>query len=116
MPISIISFFLLIPILFWAFFTWDNLIKLEHEKFLRQWLDDGKPTGIFWHSAKSRRTYRSGMVTQKYMFIWLFKNPEWVKASDEALILIKRYRTLVFTWNISIILWFFVGLRIFREV
>jgi hypothetical protein len=109
MPLPAILFFLLIPILLWAFLTWDSLIKLEHEKFHQQWLNDEKPSGMFWRSTKSRPSFRSGIATQKFMFVWLFKNPEWVESSEEALILIKRYRVLVLTWNVSIILWFFVG-------
>ncbi len=113
MPIPILLFFLLIPILLWAFFTWDNLIKLEHENFHHQWVKNGKPTGMFWRPPNTSRSYSSGMATQKFMFVWLFKNPEWVESSDDGMRLIKRYRILVLVWNISVILWFFVGIRLF---
>jgi hypothetical protein len=111
MPLPIIIFFLLIPILLWAFITFDNLIKLEHQKFHFQWMKDGEPSGMYWRPANFHRSFRNGMATQKSMLLWLFKNPKWVESSDEASKLLKRYRVLVLAWNICIILWAFFGLR-----
>jgi ferric iron reductase protein FhuF len=116
MQLPVILFILMIPLLVWAFITWDNLIKLEHEKFHQQWLNDGKPTGMFWRSSKSRRSYRSGMATQKFMFMWLFKTPEWAESSDDALSLIKRYRTLVLAWNAGILFIWFVLVPWMRSI
>ncbi len=107
------TFLLLVPILLWAFFTWDGLIKLEHKNFYQQWINDGQPIGMYWRPSKLLPSFHSGMATQKYMLIWLFKNPPWVESSDEALKLLRRYRILVLAWNISIVLWFFVVLRFF---
>jgi hypothetical protein len=41
MSLQYIFFFLLIPILIWSFNTFDNLIKLEYEKFHQYWIKDG---------------------------------------------------------------------------
>ena len=107
MSLQIILFFLLFPILIWGFNTFDNLIKLEYEKFHQQWLQDGEPSGLYWRPADYSPSFHGGFATQKSMLILLFKKPEWVASSDQASILLKKYRILVFTWNISIILWFF---------
>jgi predicted membrane protein len=111
MPLPIITFFLLIPILIWAFTTFDNLIKLEYESFHEQWIKDKQPVGMFWRPENYRVSFSSGNVSQKYMLVWLFKTPEWVNGSDEASALLKRLRVLVLIWNICVLLWFFVGLR-----
>lgn len=104
---QLILFFLLIPILIWAFNTFDNLIKLEYEIFHQQWLKDGQPSGLYWRPADYRPSLHSGFATQKSMLILLFKKPEWVASSAQACSLLKKYRILILTWNISVILWFF---------
>jgi len=107
MSLQLIFCFLLIPILIWSFNTFDNLIKLEYEKFHQQWIKDGQPSGLYWRPPDYRPSFQSGIATQKAMFIFLFKKPEWVASSGFASNLLKKYRILVLTWNISIILWFF---------
>jgi hypothetical protein len=104
---QLILFFLLIPILIWAFNTFDNLIKLEYEKFHQQWLKDGQPSGLYWRPADYHPSFHSGFATQKSMLILLFKKPEWVASSAQACNLLNKYRILILTWNISVILWFF---------
>jgi len=101
-----ILFFILIPILIWGINTFDNLIKLEYEKFHQQWLKDGQPSGMYWRPAGYHPSFKSGFSSQKSMLIFLFKKPEWIATSVQASILLKKYRILVFTWNASIILWF----------
>jgi len=110
MPLPILMFVALTPFLFWAFFTWDSLVKLEYEKFHQQWIEDGQPAGMFWRPSKPRPTFRSGMASQMCMLVWLFKNPEWAEMQEEALKLLKRYRVLVLTWNLGIIaIWFLIA-------
>ena len=106
MSLQLIVIILLIPILIWSFNTFDNLIKLEYEKFHQQWLKDGQPPGLYWRPAGYRSSFQSGFATQKSMLILLFKKPEWVASSVKACNLLKKYRILVLIWNISIILWF----------
>ena len=103
-------FFLLMPVLIWAFKSFDDLIKLEHEKFHQQWIKDGQPSGLFWHPDGCRPSFHGGIATQKSMLILLFNKPEWIASSVEACNLLKKYRILVFAWNIGIILWLFVRL------
>ena len=107
MSLQLIVIIILIPILIWSFNTFDNLIKLEYEKFHQQWLKDGQPPGLYWRPAGYRPSFQGGFATQKAMLVLLFRKPEWVASSDQAKILLKKYRILVLTWNISIILWFF---------
>jgi hypothetical protein len=98
-------FFLLIPLLIWAFNTFDSLIKLEHEKFHQQWIKDGQPPGMFWRPEGSRPSFQGGIATQKSMLLLLFNKPEWIESSSQARNLLKKYRILVLAWNIGIILW-----------
>jgi len=107
MSLQYIFFFLLIPILIWALNTFDNLIKLEYEKFHLYWIKDGKPSGLYWRPVDGSPSLQGGIATQKAMLILLFKTPEWVASSGHAWNLLKKYRILVLTWNISLILWFF---------
>jgi hypothetical protein len=103
-------FFLLIPVLIWAFNTFDNLIKLEYEKFHQQWIKDGQPSGLFWHPDGCRPSFHGGIATQKSMLLLLFNKPEWIASSAQACNLLKKYRILVLAWNIGIILWLFARL------
>ena len=100
-------FFLLMPVLIWAFKTFDDLIKLEHEKFHQQWIKDGQPSGLFWHPDGCRPSFHGGIATQKSMLILLFNKPEWIDSSAQASNFLTKYRILVLTWNIGIILWLF---------
>ena len=114
MPFQLIVIIPLIPILIWSFNTFDNLIRLEYEKFHQQWLKDGQPPGLYWRPAGYRPSFQSGFATQKAMLVMLFSKPEWVASSDQARILLKKYRILALTWNLGIILWFFARYAIVR--
>ena len=114
MSLQLIVIILLIPILIWSFNTFDNLIKLEYETFHQQWLKDGQPSGLYWRPADYHPSFHSGFAAQKSMLILLFKSPEWVTSSDLGSNLLKKYRILVLTWNISIIIWFIARFRILR--
>jgi hypothetical protein len=103
-------FFLLIPVLIWAFITFDNLIKLEYEKFHQQWIKDGQPSGLFWRPDGCPPSLHGGIATQKSMLLLLFNKPEWIASSGQARKLLKKYRILVLAWNIGIILWLFARL------
>ncbi len=107
MPLQIVVIIVLIPILIWSLNTFDNLMKLEYEKFHDQWLKDGQPPGLYWRPAGHHPSFQSGFATQKAMLVLLFRRPEWVESSGQAKILLTKYRILVLTWNISIIIWFF---------
>jgi hypothetical protein len=108
MPIPFILLVLLIPSLIWAFVTFDNLIKLEYHDFYDQWVKDRQPSGMFWKPERQSyfESFRSGTTSQKYMFVWLFKTPEWIAGNDEASRLLKRLRVLVLVWNIGVLVVF----------
>lgn len=109
---QVIIFALLVPILIWAFNTFDNLIKLEYEKFHEQWVADGTPSGIYWRPADYRPSFTGAFATQKAMFSLFFKKPLWIESSPFAFTLHRRYRILVLTWNVGLVLWFFAWGRL----
>jgi len=113
MPLAFM-FLLLVPILLWAFTTFDHLIQLEYESFQYHWILDKQPVGMQWRPENYPRNFHGGKGSQYYWFMWLFKKPDWVKKSNKATILLTRYRILILAWNMGIILWFFVGPRFFR--
>ena len=106
MMLQIALFVLLVPFLIWAFNTFDNLIKLEFEDFHQQWIADGRPSGLYWRPAGYRPSLQGGIATQRSMLVLLVGRPEWVASSDYASRLQRRYRILVLTWNICLLLWF----------
>ncbi len=108
MTLQVIIFVLLVPVLIWAFNTFDNLIKLEYEKFREQWDADGTPSGIYWRPADYRPSLTGAFATQKAMFMLLFTRPGWIESSPYAFALHRRYRILVLTWNGGLLFWFFV--------
>ena len=106
LTMQIFLFVLLVPILIWAFNTFDNLIRLEYEQFHQHWISDGLPSGLYWRPPDYRPSFRSGMATQKSMLFLLIGKPEWVESSDYASRLQRKYRILVLTWNACLVLWF----------
>jgi ferric iron reductase protein FhuF len=88
------TFFLIVPILIWAFITFDDLIELEYKKFHAQWKKDGQPPGLFWRPDGYQNSF-SSKKPKKYSFIWLFKKPVWINGNIEAIKLLNRYRILV---------------------
>jgi len=106
MTLQIFLIVLLVPILIWAFNIFDNLIKLEFESFHQQWIADGRPSGLYWRPTDYQPSFKSGIATQKSMLVLLFCRLEWVASSDYASRLQRKYRILVLTWNVCLILWF----------
>jgi hypothetical protein len=109
MALYFIFFFLMIPFWFWIMITFDNLLKLEYEEFHHQWIKDGRQKGMFWRPPASSLTPHIGMGRQTSMFIWLFKQPAWMKSSEQAVKLLWRFRVLVLVWNASVLLWMYGG-------
>ncbi len=103
MTLQVLLFFLLTPVLIWAFNTFDNLIRLEHENFHQQWLADGKPSGLYWRPADYRPSFHCAMATQKSMLFLLFRKPGWTQSGDYASTLLRKYRILVLTWNVGVV-------------
>ncbi|HEX9022914.1 MAG TPA: hypothetical protein VF799_03650 [Geobacteraceae bacterium] len=108
MTLQVLIFVLLVPILIWAFNTFDNLIKLECEKFHEQWVADGAPSGIYWRPTDYRPSLQGALATQKAMFMLFFRRPGWMESSPYALSLHRRYRMLVLSWNVGLVCWFSV--------
>ena len=105
MAFESILVFLLVPILIWAFRTFDNLMKHEYEQFHNQWIEDGKPSGIYWRPRECHPSFQGVMATQRSMIKILFRKPDWAASSVYASRLIRRYRILVLIWNIYFFFW-----------
>ncbi len=112
MTLQVIIFALLVPVLIWAFNTFDNLIKLEYEKFRDQWVADGAPSGIYWRPADYRPSFHGSFATQKAMLTLLFRRSGWIASSPYAFALHRKYRILVLTWNIGLLFWFAIWMHL----
>ncbi|HSB03244.1 MAG TPA: hypothetical protein VLE49_21520 [Anaerolineales bacterium] len=88
----------LVSVLFGAFFTFDQLVRLEYHSYPSDWEKDGRPRGFFW--------FPSGWRGSNASLIWLFSTPEWVRNDEKAKKLIRRLRILVLIWNGSFVLGF----------
>lgn len=95
---------------FWfkAFFAFDNLLKHQHKYFQEEWIKDGNPRGMFWRP----RNQPGSLLNQLFRahpaivaFKFLFRRPDWVNKSREAMYLHKRYRRFVLYWNIAVPAW-----------
>ncbi len=108
---TFIIFLMFVPLLLWAFSSFDDLIRLEYENFQYFWIQDKQPIGMRWRPENYPRNFRGGKGSQIFWFLWLFKTPEWVKKSEQGAKLLKRYRILVLTWNVLFFPLFFIALR-----
>jgi|SRR5215207_2051212 len=108
----------LISVLFSAFLTFDQLVRLEYNSYRVQWEKDGKPRGFFWFPREYWRSqnigwfnkwksqYASNWTMQRNHFTWLFSTPEWMQQDDTAQKLVKHFRVLILIWNGSFLLGF----------
>lgn len=105
--ITPITLSLLLPALFGAFSTFNKLVRIEREQFRQQWMRDGQPRE--WFQKRSTHQSRDGGLA-KYIcsWVWLFRTPYWVRASEPASRLIWRYRLSLLVWNMGIVLWILV--------
>jgi hypothetical protein len=101
-------------LLFAAFFNFDKIVKIEHEKYSQEWINDGKPKGFFWRSAQCT-WLSSAMALQRLSFQWLFTTPTWIRIDSEALLHLKRLRMFVLFFNVGIIVWFVISILILEK-
>jgi len=109
--IVFIIFFGLMVLLFTAFFNFDTIVKIEHEKYNHEWIKDGKPIGFFWRSSQCT-WLSSAMALQRLSFRWLFTTPPWIRNDSDALLHLKRLRLFVLFFNVGIIAWFVISVLI----
>jgi len=100
-----------ISLLLGSFFTFDQLVRLEHHSHLSDWENDGRPRGVFWFPIdywknKNFNWFNSSYAHQRLGRIWLFSTPQWMKKDEEAMKLVKRFRILNFIYLGSIIFGF----------
>ena len=101
----------LMGVLLFAFFNFDNLVKIEYRKYRDEWTIDGKPRGFFWRPREST-WFSSSIAMQKLSFRWLFKTPQWMSNDPEAIYRLKRLRLFVLIFNIGIVVWFIISMII----
>ncbi len=105
----------LVAVLFGAFFTFDQLVRLEYNSHRAHWEGNGTPRGIFWMPRQYWRShstglpgiwkaqYRSLFAMWKASLVWLFSTPEWIRSDEKARQLIRRLRILALVWNGSVL-------------
>lgn len=87
------------PLVIFSMKTFDQLVRLEQERYPAQWEADGRPLPRFGVRSRIVTTLRSSFAAQKCNFVWLFVTPRWVKEDVDARQLLRRMRILVALWN-----------------
>ncbi len=88
-------FFSLLIHMLWTF---DQLVRLEHEFYQGNWRKDGKPNGFFWTARENANRkwlwvgFRSYFARDRCLFAWMLSSPLWIKEDEKANILIRRIR------------------------
>jgi hypothetical protein len=99
-----------ITVLFYAFFTFDRLVKAEYENYRDEWVADGSPKGFFWRAPECT-WLGSSFAMQRLSFAWLFKTPTWATQSAIYRGWLKQLRLSVLVWNVTVVgtfLWFLI--------
>ena len=98
--------FLATPVLVYSFVLISRLMKAEYESDKAAWEADGKPMGFLFFPPGQNwmDQVRGGLAFNRVSFVWLFKTPSWVTASNEYRRCLRNYRICVLVWN----LWFLV--------
>jgi len=103
------ALFLLVPVLLVAFWTFDQLVRLEYHSYRMNWEADGKPYGFFFVPAECKArgglivSFRSSFASHRCAFGWLFSTPQWVKDDAKAKRLLLWMRVTVIVWNVGIL-------------
>jgi hypothetical protein len=82
-------------VMLFTYFTFDRLIRRQHDEHVDEWIADGRPIGMFWRPDGARFSFRSRWAMDKCTWAWLFRSPGWASRDQEALRLLRRYRVLV---------------------
>jgi hypothetical protein len=97
----------LLTILIWLFLTFDGLVRLEYVSYRPEWEKDGRPRGYFWIAPEDRRSFRISFRREwafnRINFVWTFSTPNWMRENPQAVLLVRRFRMLIFLWNASFI-------------
>jgi hypothetical protein len=102
----LISLVLLICVLFYAFMSFDRLLKMQYQRYHQCWIADGKPAGFFWRASECDFIL-SQFSRLRLTFSWIFSTPKWAAGCYELLAILKRLRLAVIIWNLGILSWFF---------
>ena len=93
--ILLVSVAIVASVMLSGYFTFDRLLRREHDVHADAWIADGRPIGMFWRPEGARFSLRSRWAMDKCTWAWLFRSPEWALRDEEALRLLRRYRLLV---------------------
>ena len=104
----VLALTLLLP----SFLAFDRLVRLEHDSHLDAWEEDGRPNGMFWRAPGSYWSQlRSGFASNRCMFVWLFRTPQWTRGDDQATHLLRTLRWFVLAWNLAMLIFIPVTLH-----
>ena len=91
-----------VGVLITASLTFDRLVRTEYETDRAAWNDDGKPRGFFWQAPECTY-FGTAWATNRLLFTWLFKTPEWAAPDPALRAAFRKYRYGVLMWNVMII-------------
>ncbi len=110
-----ISIAFLLPFALIGLFLIDRIFKRLHESFNDDWLNYGKPCGLFY-CPSGTKNIRSMLTMQKLMFTWLFKTPAWIKSDVYATSCLLKVKTCTLIWNIGILLLFMYMFVLYGDI
>ncbi len=85
-----------------TFITFDQILKIQYQKYKNAWEADGKPYGFFWKTKESK-WLQGSIARNRLAFIWLFKTPDWIKNNENLKKYLFRLRLFVLILNLGII-------------
>jgi len=88
-----------LPVLFFSFRIFDQIVSLEYKDHRRDWENDGRPKGFMW-KAPECNWFTSEWARTGVCFKWLFSTPPWAERSNGCSALFTRWRIAVLIWNV----------------
>jgi hypothetical protein len=94
--------FLATPALVYSFVLQHRLVRAEYESNRVAWEADGKPMNSFFIPPGQSwlDIVRGSWAWNRVWYVWLFKTPQWVSASIEYRLWLRRLRICVLVWNL----------------
>jgi hypothetical protein len=87
-----------LPLLFYAFLTFDSLVLLQRGRYPSEWQRAGEPCPFFRRPSGLKWSLRGRFSAQWCSMAWLFAPPSWATSDPQARQLLFRLRVLVFCW------------------
>lgn len=102
----------LVIIHLYGFFSFDRLLRLQHDLNYAAWEQDGRPAGFFWRTRECS-WISSYVARNRLSFRWLFRTPAWISASPACARALRHFRLAVLISNAGLVVWasiYFSGL------